>query len=72
MHALLPVLWSFYQLMLQYFPSLDELSDELTRHGLTVKPMFPLCCLPRWKLGRPFIQRTSLGILQVRAQHVAL
>lgn len=52
--------------MLQYFTTREELANVLLRHGPTVKPMFPLCCFRPWRLGQPFIQRTSFGVLQVR------
>lgn len=33
--------------------------------GDRAKHMFPMCCLPKWKLGQQFYNNTMVGVFQV-------
>lgn len=66
------VLWSFYSMLLEFFPSRDALIALLLKKGQIVKPMFPLCYMRPWKSGRPFIRTTSFGVLQYVLVRVTL
>lgn len=59
------VLWSFYTCMAIYVgPHEDATAAMLTEHPRGLRPIFPLCCMPRWRSGEPFFVVTFLGVIR--------
>ncbi|KAK9876660.1 hypothetical protein WA026_014035 [Henosepilachna vigintioctopunctata] len=57
------VIYNFMRYLLNYLNMEMDLEASLEVKP-QVKHIFPLCCLPDWKMGREFVQTCKHGILQ--------
>ena len=59
------VLYSFYQLMLQFLGGHAKLSARLAATGRTRSKCIPGCCCFRpWRMGSRFVHRCTVGVYQ--------
>lgn len=57
------VIYNFLIYLLNYLQAEYSLHDEMLQRGRVKQPI-PLCCIPAWPIGKVFIQRCKLGVLQ--------
>ncbi|XP_050300059.1 transmembrane protein 184C [Anthonomus grandis grandis] len=57
------VIYNFLQFLLNYLNMEMDLEANLECKP-QVKHTFPMCCLPNWEMGRPFVHICKHGILQ--------